>query len=242
MTTEDAFLGGRLRIRQPARGFRAGLDSVMLAATVPASGTESVLELGSGAGVAALCLTARVPEAKVTGLEIQPDLVLLAAANARDNNLGNRVAVLLGDVASPPPPLPRDHFDHAMMNPPFFVEGRDDPSPDPARSTAAIGDSELLARWAKTARTYLQAKGTLSAIVPADRLAAMLSALEVGFGGIVVFPLWPRAGEAAKRILVHARKGSRAPLVLRPGLVLHDEAGFTPQAEAILRHGRRLAL
>ena len=242
MTTGDAFLSGMLRIRQPERGFRAGLDSVMLAAAVPATGAQSVFELGSGAGAAALCLAVRVPAARVTGLEIQSDLVSLAMANAQDNGLGGRVTVLPGDAALPPSALPRDHFDHAMMNPPFFVEGREDASPDRARSTASIGDGELLARWAKPARTHLHAKGTLTANIPAARLAAMLDALEPGFGGIVIVPLWPRAGEAAKRIIVHARKGSRAPLSLRPGLVLHGAgAKFTPEAEAVLRHGAALS-
>jgi tRNA1(Val) A37 N6-methylase TrmN6 len=241
MTAGDAFLGGRLHISQPEHGFRAGLDSVMLAAAVPAKPGERVLEIGSGAGVAALCLIARVPGASLTGIEPQAGLVALATATARANGLD--AAFLEGSAEQPPAGLPRDHFDHAMMNPPFFVEGRDDASPDPARRTAAIADADLLARWARTARTHLHAKGTLTAILPADRLAAMLKALETGFGGVAVVPLWPRAGEAAKRIIVHARKGSRAALALRPGLVLHNaDGGFTPDADAVLRHGAALAV
>lgn len=242
MTTEDAFLGGRLTLRQPARGFRSGLDSVMLAAAVPAVRGDAVLELGSGAGVAALCLAARVNGASVTGIEIQPGLAQLAAANARANGL-DAADFVAGDVGHPPPGLARDHFDHAMMNPPFFVEGREDASPQPARRRASIADGALLARWTKAARTHLHAQGTLTVIVPADRLAPLLAALETGFGGIVVFPLWPRAGLPAKRIIVGARKGSRAPLVLKPGLVLHGGAGaYTAEADAMLRHGRALTL
>jgi tRNA1(Val) A37 N6-methylase TrmN6 len=213
----------------------------MLAAAVPATSGDAVLEPGSGAGVAALCLSARVAGAALTGIELQPDLVDLATANAEASGL--RATFIQGDVERPPAGLPRDHFDHAMMNPPFFVEGRDDASPHDGRRTAAIGDADLLARWTKTARTHLHAKGTLTAVIPTDRLADMLAALTTGFGGIVVFPLWPRQGEAAKRVLIHARKGSRAPLVLNPGLVLHGAGGqYTPEADAILRHGARLAL
>ena len=155
----------------------------------------------------------------------------------------DEVVFFPGSVEAPPAELPRDRFDHAMMNPPFFVEGREDSSPDPGRRSAAITDGEALARWTRAARTHLHAKGTLTAVLPADRLAAMLAALETGFGGIVVFPLWPRAGEAAKRILVFARKGSRARLVLAPGLVLHEaEGGYTAAAEGILRRGDAVRL
>lgn len=237
--TSDAFLGGRLTLRQPARGFRAGIDSVMLAAAVPAAPGERVLELGSGAGVAALCLAARTGAA-VTGIEPQPDLVALAAENAAANALGALAAFAEGAVEAMPD-LPRDHFDHAMMNPPFYLEGREDTSPNAARRMALSADGAALGRWVKTARTHLHAKGTLTAILPADRLGAMLAALETGFGGVVVFPLWPRAGAAAKRVIVRALKGSRAPLALSAGLVLHEaEAKYSAAAEAVLRGGHEL--
>lgn len=242
MTTEDRFLGGQLTLRQPKQGFRAGLDSVMLAAAVPAVPGDTALELGSGAGVAALCLARRVAGVHVTGIEIQGELVALATVNAEANALDGATFVQ-GRAEQPPPELPRDHFDHVMINPPFFVDGRDDASPDAFRRIASIADDELLTRWAKTARTHLHAKGLLTAIVPADRLAALLSALATGFGNVTIFPLWPRAGEPAKRIIVSARKGSRAALSLKPGLVLHGAGGdYSEGAEAILRRGGALNL
>lgn len=239
-TTDDAFLGGRLTVRQPERGFRAGMDSVMLAAAVSARAGEDVLELGSGAGIAALCLAVRVDGIHVVGLEVQPELVDLAASNAHANNLHDRAHFIAADLASPPETLRPNSFDHVMMNPPFFVEGRDDAPPDAARATAHIADAEALARWTKCARIYLRAKGTLTAILPADRLPDMLAALEKGFGGIAVTPLWPDAAAPAKRVLVAAKRDSRAPFTLKPGLVLHENGSNTPAAEAILRGGAAL--
>jgi len=81
----DQFLGGRLTVAQPKTGYRAGVDPVLLAASVPAGRGESVLELGCGVGVASLCLAARVPGLKITGVEIQPDAAILAAQNAQHN-------------------------------------------------------------------------------------------------------------------------------------------------------------
>ncbi|BCW90161.1 tRNA1(Val) (adenine(37)-N6)-methyltransferase [Alphaproteobacteria bacterium SO-S41] len=243
MTTSDAFLGGKLTLQQPEKGFRAGLDSVMLAAAVPAVTGETVLELGSGAGVAALCLAKRVHGVRVLGLEIQADLVALATANTEHNKLIEWVLFLNAAVEAPPEGMTPNSFDHVMMNPPFFVEGTDDAPPGLARATAHIADAEALARWTKCARIYLKSKGRLTAILPAERLPDMLAALEKGFGAIDLFPLWSRPGVSAKRVLLTARMGSRTPLTLKPGLVLHaPDAKYTPEAEAILRDGAALNL
>lgn len=239
-TTRDAFLGGRIALEQPVGGFRAGLDSVMLAAAVPARPGETVLELGSGTGAAALCLLARVARLHLTGIEIQAAFADLARRNAETNRLAGRAVFHTGDVERPGVHLEPQSFDHVMMNPPFFVEGPADVSPDPARRAAMSADPELLARWAAVARRYLKPQGHLTTIIPAERLPALLAALAKGFGGVAVTPLWPETGTPAKRVIVGAKLGSRAPFALKPGLVLHAGGGITPEADAILRHGEAL--
>ena len=239
-TTRDAFLDGRLTLEQPATGFRAGLDSLMLAAAVLARPGDQVLELGSGAGAASLCLLTRVHGISVTGLELQPELAALATSNAKANNLDGRARFITGTVESPPDSLAPNSFDHAMMNPPFFVEGRDDPPPDASRAIAHIADAEALARWTKCARIYLKAQGRFTAILPTDRLPDMLTALEKGFGAITVIPLWPDAATPAKRVIVSAKLGSRAPFTLKPGLILHENGKPTAISDSILRHAGAL--
>ena len=237
-TTVDAFLGGRVTLEQPASGFRAGLDSVMLAAAVPARPGDTVLELGSGTGAAALCLMARVDNLRLIGLEIQDDYAALARANAARN--ASTARFLTADVERPPGALEPHTFDQVMMNPPFFVEGPADVSPDPARRTAMSADPDLIPRWVAAARRYLKPQGRFTAIIPSERLPALLGALAKGFGAATVTPLWPEAGAAAKRLIVTAQMGSRAPLQLRPGLVLHENGRNTAAAEAILRGGAAL--
>ena len=83
--TEDRLLDGRVLLRQPADGLRAGLDAVMLAAHVPARPGEAVLELGCGSGAALLCLLARIPGLEGIGVERDPGLAALAAENLRRN-------------------------------------------------------------------------------------------------------------------------------------------------------------
>jgi tRNA1(Val) A37 N6-methylase TrmN6 len=231
----DMFLDGRVRVTQPEAGFRAGLDAVMLAAGIPASKGQTALELGSGAGTVSLCLAARVPGLAVTGVEIDASLVALAQANAAAN--GVDVRFVAADIFALPSELKRD-FDQVFCNPPFHGEGQ--VSPDAARATALM-DGGKLSDWLKLGLQRTVSGGYFTAILRADRLNEALAALPER--GVCALPLWPRAGEAPKRVIVQARKGSGAPFALLPGLVLHQEnGGWTNESEAVLRRGEALAL
>jgi len=229
--SEDLFLGGRLVVRQFREGFRAGLDAVLLAAAVPPGAGENVLELGSGAGTASLCLAARVAGVTITGTDIESDLVGLANGNATANGMGERVVFVTVDVLDLPPDMKRD-YDHVICNPPFH--GSDgETSPDAARALA-MQDDGALAAWLGVGLKRTASGGTFTAILRADRLGEALTALPQT--GLRIFPLWPRGGEAAKRIVIQVKKGSRAPLALLPGLVLHRPDGaYTAEADEILR-------
>ena len=233
-----AFLDGRILVSQPQDGFQSGLDAVMLAAAVPAAPGEKVLELGAGAGAASLCLMARVEKLDVVGVEIDPDLAVHAQDNARANGAITADArFVAADVFALPPDLKRD-FDQVFANPPFHAEGQ--VSPDPARA-AALMDNGLLRDWLRLGLQRTVSGGFFTAILRADRLNEALGALPER--GLCAFPLWPRQGEAPKRVIVQARKGSNAPFALLPGLVLHREDGsWTPEADAVLRRGNALAL
>lgn len=231
----DKFIGGRVVVRQMDSGFRSGLDAVMLAASIPAKEGEEVLELGAGAGAASLCL-ARRTNCSVFGIEIDPVLAALADENAAENDLSQSVRFVAGDVLNMPAELRRT-FEHVMCNPPFHDEDGQT-SPDAGRALA-LQDRGSLADWLTGGMKRVVSNGTFTVILRADRMNEALEAL--GERGVTVFPLWPRAGEAAKRILIRAVKGSRAPFALLPGLVLHEAgSNYTRAANAILRDGAAL--
>jgi tRNA1(Val) A37 N6-methylase TrmN6 len=233
-TTSDRLLGGRITFVQPARGYRAAIDPVLLAAFVPAGDGETVLEAGIGAGAAALCLLARVDGCRVTGVEIDPALAALARANAAANGLDPRLAVIESNVVQ----LRHGRFDHAMANPPFQPHGSGSRSPDATRARAdreAAPDS--LATWIAALSRRLAPRGTLNLVLPAARLGAACAALrDAGLGALTVLPAAPRAGEPASRLLLRGSKGARGPDTLLPPLVLHAADGaFTDAADAVLR-------
>jgi tRNA1(Val) A37 N6-methylase TrmN6 len=237
-TTSDGFLGGQITLLQPARGFRAGLDAVLLAAAIPARSGSEVLDLGSGVGTAALCLAARVKGCGITGVEIDSKLVDLALRNATANGVADRVTFVEDDVFAMRPAL-RHQFDHVMCNPPFHAEDGV-PSPDAARERALRGGRRLR-DWFDVGLKRTAARGTFSAIVRADRLKEVIAHLPEA--GVCVFPLWPKPVEPAKRVIVQVRPGRRSQSVILPGLVLHDDSGkYTPEADAVLRGEHALVL
>ncbi len=243
--TNDRFLGGRLIIAQPRKGYRAGADPVFLAAAVPAKSGQAVLELGCGAGVAALCLARRVSGLRLAGIELQPDYAALARQNAAANGL--ELEVVSADLRDPPRELANRSFDHVLANPPYFRPGAVIAA-DQAREVARSGDTPL-ADWIAAARRRLLPKGYLTMVQRADRLDELLYGVRTSFGSVVILPLSPRSGRAADLVIVQARKGGRAGLRLLSPLVLHrgdthlkDGESYTAAAQAILRDGSQLPL
>ncbi|MDO5612388.1 MAG: methyltransferase [Paracoccus sp. (in: a-proteobacteria)] len=244
MLREDGFLGGRLRITQPVQGYRAGADAVMLAAACPVQAGETVLELGCGAGVASLCIGARVPGAVLTGIERQADYAALAERNAVTNGIALRV--LTGDLAAMPVALRGQSFDHVIANPPFFAAGTR--APDTGRADARHEDTPLHL-WIDAGLRRLRSGGRMVLVLRADRLADVLAAVAGRAGDLSILPLSARAGRDAGRVLVGMRKGARGPLRLRAPLILHaavahlqDGEDFTDMAAAILRDATEINL
>ncbi|HEY7548485.1 MAG TPA: methyltransferase [Hyphomicrobiaceae bacterium] len=246
--SDDAFLGGRLRILQPGTGYRAGLDAVLLAATVEARRGAQVLDVGAGVGVVGLCVAHRLPDVRVTLVERDARLAALARRNVERNDLGARVRVVEADLLRPLGANPElaagaESYDHVLANPPFHVEGRGTAAGDPVKAAANAMPAGTLDRWARFLAAMARPSGLVTLIHRADALAEVLAALEGRFGGTVVVPVHPQDRQPAARVLVRAVKGSRAPLELLPGLILHNaDHSFRPGIAAVLRDGGALPI
>src|SRR4051812_2258480 len=117
------FLGGKLSLAQPKKGYRAGMDAALLAAACDALPARRVIEAGCGAGAALLSAAVRRPQSRFTGVERDPEALALCQDNIAANGLQDRVEALAGDVGQKLSALGLEPFDAAMANPPFF----DDP-------------------------------------------------------------------------------------------------------------------
>lgn len=244
--TEDAALGGRIRLRQPRKGHRFGHDAILLAAATDARAGDRVVDFGAGVGAAGIALAARLPNIRVTLAENDSALAGLAEENIRLNQLSDRVNAVQVDVTSAwalsASGLNAETVAGVMMNPPFNDPAVHRASPDAARARAHVAQADTLATWIGAAQGLLVAGGTLTMIWRADGVDELLARLESAmFGGVRVMPVYPKPDAAAIRVLVCTRKDSRAPAVTLPGLTLND-ADNRPSAaaEAVLREGEAL--
>lgn len=241
--TESALLGGRVRLLQPMRGYRAGMDAALLAAAVAARPGDRLFEAGCGAGAVLMQVAKRRPGVALVGLERDAVAAELARRNARLNDVEDRTLIVTGDVANGVAPLALPAFDWAISNPPFFDDETTLRAPSPARRGAWIADDGLAA-WAALLLGAVRDGGRIVMIHRADRLADMLALLGDKAGSFSILPVHPFAETPAKRVIVQAVRSGRAPLRLLPPLVLHDRSGakHTPRAEAILRGEADLSL
>lgn len=236
--TDATLLGGRLRYAQPADGYRTGGEPVLLAAAIPARNGDRVLEAGAGAGAGLMCLAARVPGVTGVAIERDPDMAALAAANFAANGFAQLEAVEADLLSWRADTL----FDHAFANPPWH-DAAGTASPVPRRRAAMQGQPGLLETWAGAMARLLKPRGTLSLILPAASLPQALRSLEAAHcGGPAVLPLWPRAGVAAKLLILQGKYQARGQARLLAGLTLHEGTGYTQAAEAVLRLGDAISI
>lgn len=228
--TRDLLLDGRVVLWQPRTGYRAGIDPVLLAASVRAGPGARVLDLGCGVGAVSLCLLSRRPDLVVTGVDADPLAIDLARRNARENGFTDRFTAMAGDITTPS----GNGFEVVVTNPPYGDMSR---GTAPEGGLAARAETTAgLEDWIAAAVRALRPRGTLTLIHRADRVDHVLGNLRGSCGDIRLCPLWPRAGVPARRVLVSARKGTRGPARLGPGLVLHQADGqFTGETDRVLR-------
>lgn len=248
--TRDAFLGGLVQITQPQKGYRAGTDAVLLAASCPATENDIVADLGSGVGTAGLCVNARMkktghPLKKLYLIEKQLEIYTLAQLNCDDNNANATVTQL--DIGSSVKArekagLSAAMVNHVVMNPPYYEAKKHQKASDDYRHTAHMLAPDIsLADWIIFATWILKSKGSLSLIYPASSLPEILSFMQGRFGGITILPITSKQDEDAKRVIVLGIRDSKAPLRLLSPLILHaNDGSYTSQVDAILRHGAHL--
>ena len=241
--TRDAFLGGQLHLWQPAKGYRAGVDPVLLAATVPAVAGESLLDIGCGAGAAALCVGRRVSGVELHGLELQPFYASLARRNAEENALD--LTVHDGDVANMPEALKARRFNHVITNPPYFDRTIGKRASGDGRETA-LGGADL-ATWLEASARRLAPKGLFTLICRSERIPDLLRALPSYLGSLELWPITPRTGRSSELVLLRAKHSGRARFRLHEGLRMHegdehekDGESYAKSITSVLRDGAAL--
>jgi tRNA1(Val) A37 N6-methylase TrmN6 len=242
--TNDNFLGGKLKIQQPVKGFRSGSDAVFLAASLKDTTTGSILEVGCGAGVASLCAAYRLKNTHIIGIDCDEHLVTLAQENAKNNQLEKRTTFMVQDIQNPLKNLVPQSFDRVFSNPPYFKDST--VSEDKSRTQSRhYNETAFLEDWVNFCLKMAKPRGHVHFIFPSPNLQELLNALPLSsVGELTLFPLWPKAdSDQSKRTLLTVRKGVSSPSILHKGIVLHNkDDGYTPAAHAVLWEGMGLKL
>lgn len=235
-TTQDGLLNRRIMLEQPREGYRVAIDTVFLAAAVPAEAGQQILELGAGVGGAMLCLAARLPDIKITGIEIQPELVTIAHRNFKQNKVQDHLTIHLGDVGGDIPHIPAQTFDHVMINPPYYDRQRHDVSENQIKKIANSEDAQDLVDWITCAQRALKPHGILTIIHHAAEAVRLQNLLLQYFSSLERLDLLPKENTPAKRVILRAHNKGKGITYCQP-LVLHTENGsYSDAAEGVLRH------
>lgn len=236
-TSRDALLAGKVILEQPRQGYRAAIDPVVLAASLPLKPQQTLLDLGCGVGAAFLVAAFREPTLHVTGLEIQQDLAEIARINILHNQLESRACVVGGDVESSP--FSQNSFDHVIANPPYYDENAAPASVHTGKAISHHAEGAALEAWVKTAAYLVKPKGRVSFVLPALRLVEVLSFMTRLLGDITILPVYAKVDRPAERLIISGRKGVKSPFQMLPGIVLHEKDGvWTKEARQILEEGR----
>ncbi len=240
-TTQDSIYQGRLTLEQPAKSYRFGSDAMVLAAAAHAQPGQTILEMGCGVGAVMLAAQLRLPEVQFVGIERETVYEQLAQKNIRHNNAHDYVSVVHGDVTDKELFKQLGSFDHVLANPPYYDTERHSPAGDDLRRVAHRHEPEDLAAWLHAANRFLKPKGSITIIHSVEKLDDIIQGLKKFCGAIRIFPIWPQQTQSCKRIIVHALKGSKTPLSIMPGLIVHEKDGrLTERADQIINHGKTM--
>jgi len=238
MITEDSVYQGRVRLVQPEQGFRAGTDSLLLAAALACRPGGEALEIGCGCGGALLPAAFRMPEIHLTGVEMVSATVILARRGVILNGFDGRVDVAEGEASA----WVRDHenrFDLVFANPPYFEPGRIS-APGEGKAEAYLESLDLTG-WIKAMVFAAKPRAPVIMIHRAAELARILTGFDRQTGEVTVLPIASKPGEDARRVLVRGRKRlKRGPLRLLPTLVLHQSDGSASPALEAVRRGEAI--
>ena len=233
---ENYLLDKKVKIYQPVNGYHASSDAVWLSAAVEKiKNNDSILDVGSGTGAVSLCLAERFKEKSISiiGLEIQTLLADAANRSAEENGF-NFVSFVNTDIFKSK--LYPCSFSHVVSNPPYSIN--DMPSPNKSKAFAHNFQIYDLRNWIDFCIKMIKPQGYFYMINRAEALDPILFSLHGRLGGIEVFPLYSKTNQPAKRIIIRAKKDSKSPLIIHPGVIIHnDDGSYTSKAELILRKG-----
>jgi len=165
-------------VNQNKTVFKVGTDGVLLGAIADLSGSESILDVGTGTGLIAM-MAAQRTDAEITAIEPDNESFIQASENVRLCRWAERIKVINTGF--------KDFylsgskkFDSIITNPPFFRNSLK--NPDPVKSAARHSGSLTSFDILEGAGILLNDEGNLQLILPyAEGNLFIVEAIGSGF-------------------------------------------------------------
>jgi tRNA1Val (adenine37-N6)-methyltransferase len=213
---------------QPEDGFRFSMDPLLLACFMKTGPGQRVLDLGTGCGVIGLGMVLRNFDLNVVGADVDPAMVEAARANAELLGVGDRVRFQLLDAARirESKTIAPESFDMVTANPPYRDPGTGRLSSRADRNPARFEVRGTVEDFVAGAAYAVRNRGRVGMVFPAERLDVLLALMrEHRLTPKRVCPVYSRAGEPARLVLVEARKNGGPGMVLEQGVKLYEGTG-----------------
>lgn len=237
--TNDYLLDKKVKIFQPIDGYRASTDAVFLSSLLDSKKVkkgDTILDVGSGTGAISLCLASRLKDVKITGIDIQKDLVELSNMSSKENGYDSFLTYINTDIRKKTS-LPSGSFSFVITNPPY--SDHDMPSPNESKKLAHNHQDFDLTGWLSFCLKMLKPKGYLLVINRTEAINEIITAIDKKAGSINVLPIYSKLGQDAKRVAIIAQKTAKGITKILPPFYTHNEDGsYTDKAQSILRLGK----
>lgn len=224
-----------LRIIQKEKGFRFGMDAVLLADFARIDAKARVGDFGTGTGILPLLLHGRGKGCHYDAFEIQPDMAEMAQRSVRLNGLEEQFSVHNLPVERAKEAVKMVSLDAIVCNPPYGIPGATLLNPSDTLRLARHQSEEGLLSWYKMAYQLLKGKGKFSMIYPAPRMLEAMELLNQAHMTPKRFRLiYPRADKPANLVLIEAVKDAKPMLQPEPPLIVYEQDGaMTPELKRI---------
>ncbi|PMP97646.1 MAG: hypothetical protein C0169_02440 [Thermodesulfobacterium geofontis] len=230
------FLEGSITIYQPEKGFRFGIDSVLLAHFLNLKPKDLILEVGAGSGIISLIALKRFPYSKIFALELENIFIECLKKTILKNKIQERLFVVKGDIKNPP--FKPGIFDIIFSNPPYFKSETGRKSPYVIENITRRDVKFDLNEFLKNINFLLKNRGKFYLIFTALRLSELIYLLKINrLEPKLLRLVYSYPGTEAKLVLLLAIKNAKEEVRILPPLFIYTskKGDYTEEVKNFLK-------
>lgn len=222
-----------LKLIQNKFGYKFSTDSILLANFGKAKRNDVYVDLCSGSAVVAILFLCKNNVQKGYAVELQPGLADMAGRSIKYNNLDDKIKVINDNLKNCEKIFGVESVDVITVNPPYNEVGETSLTDEIAIATHELKTN--LENIVKVSSRILKYGGKLYMVHRSDRLATIIHELKkCKLEPKVLRIVYPKKNKAPNLVLIEAKKGAKAGLIIQAPLILNNDDGSeTDELKAI---------